>query len=131
MEELCLISRGERFLSLSYPSDYHRLTYIPSFGAFLLPLVPSPGDQCPSTAQPIPLSPSVSDSMIGRATSVNEGRNRPCNTVLDPDGDFDAAIGQAYACVQGWRPEEIILSEKLSERDGESMDGRMCYGLPY
>jgi hypothetical protein len=130
VEKLGLMNQGERFLSLSYPSDSHRLTYFPSFGAFLLPLVPSPGEQCLPTAQPMPRSPSVSDSMIGRATSVNEDRNRPCNTISNPDEDFDAAIGQAYACIQGWRPEEIILSEKLSERDGELLDGRMCNGLP-
>ena len=67
--------------------------------------------------------------MIGRATSVNEDRNRPCNTVLNPDEDFDEAIGQAYACIQGCHPEEIILSEKLSERDGELLDGRMSQCL--
>jgi hypothetical protein len=106
----------------SRPSQDYSLTPVSSFSSFIVPLISDSRVQRQQVvAPPICPSPPLSDSMIGQATSVNRTR-----TELNSDGDLDTSVGQMYACVEGWCPEEIILSERLSEKDGQLLDGGSC-----
>ena len=116
-----MLAKGMGIYCSFCSSQDYSLTLVSSFSSFILPLISGSRDQLQQVAPPICHSPSFSDSMIGQATSLNRVR-----TELNSDGDLDTSIGQMYACVEGWCPEEIILSERLSEKDGQLLDGGSC-----
>ena len=69
--------------------------------------------------------------MLGQASSLH-GTVRPFDptqkcTDENHEMDFDATVGQLYAQVRERDPADLILEERLDEKDGMLMDGNIQF----
>ncbi|KDQ63007.1 hypothetical protein JAAARDRAFT_202531 [Jaapia argillacea MUCL 33604] len=130
MEDV-LVPREERLGASHKPTK--RMGDGKSLASFLSPLLQAPRPSHPrivTTPKSHPSSPSncITASMLGQPPSDLEdpgdlGGMSRWNNNLSSSDDFDALLGKVYAGAQIGDPMQLILQEKLDEKESLLMDG--------